>query len=179
MITSKSLFNSNIAFIFNEKNFSQPENEQFASIFGGEKARGAKFIDDPVIKAKVLILPNASLKLTLENRRLLIDDQAAKEPKESFLIEEASGIIDKLFKNQTLDSFGFNFDVYYRFNNVIPIKNIFEYFFGEKLLKKNDLRDFGFQFTSVDNKKSKDGGDNNNYYEVGTNLKLMGAGTAY
>lgn len=147
MITSKSLFNSNIAFVFNEKNFIQPENEQFASLFGGEKSKGARFIDDPIIKAKVLTLPNTGLKLTLENRRLIIDDQTAKEPKESFLIAESVAVIDKLFKNNTLDGFGFNFDVYYRFNNVIPIKDIFENFFGEELLKKNDLRDFGFQFT--------------------------------
>lgn len=147
MITSKSLFSSNIAFIFNEKNFSQPENGQFASLFGGEKAKGAKFIDDPIIKAKVLILPNAGLKLTLKNRRMMIDDQTAKNPKESSLIAEAKDIVDKLFKNQTLDGFGFNFDVYYRFNNVIPIRDIFEHFFGEEMLKKKDLRDFGFQFT--------------------------------
>jgi len=34
-------------------------------------------------------------------------------------------------------------------------------------------------FTVSDDRRTKDGGDNNNYYEVGTSLKLMGAGTNF
>lgn len=34
-------------------------------------------------------------------------------------------------------------------------------------------------FTVTDNKKTKDGGNNSNFYEVGTNLKLLGNGTDF
>lgn len=34
-------------------------------------------------------------------------------------------------------------------------------------------------FTVDDNKKTKDGGNNANYYEVGTNLKILGTGTDF
>lgn len=34
-------------------------------------------------------------------------------------------------------------------------------------------------FTVDDNKKTKDGGNNSNYYEVGTNLKILGTGTDF
>lgn len=34
-------------------------------------------------------------------------------------------------------------------------------------------------FTSDDNKMTKDGGNNSNYYEVGTGLQLLGAGTDF
>lgn len=34
-------------------------------------------------------------------------------------------------------------------------------------------------FTSDDNKMAKDGGDNDNYYEIGTSLRLLGTGTAF
>lgn len=34
-------------------------------------------------------------------------------------------------------------------------------------------------YTVDDNKKAKDGGDNDNYYETGTNLKLIGTGTNF
>lgn len=34
-------------------------------------------------------------------------------------------------------------------------------------------------FTVDDNKKTKDGGNNSNYYEVGTNLKVFGTGTDF
>jgi prepilin-type N-terminal cleavage/methylation domain-containing protein len=34
-------------------------------------------------------------------------------------------------------------------------------------------------YTSVDNKMTTDGGNNSNYYEVGTNLKIFGTGTDF
>lgn len=34
-------------------------------------------------------------------------------------------------------------------------------------------------YTVSDNKKTSDGGNNSNYYEVGTNLKILGAGTDF
>jgi len=34
-------------------------------------------------------------------------------------------------------------------------------------------------YTVTDNKMAKDGGNNNNYYEVGTDLKLLGTGTDF
>jgi len=34
-------------------------------------------------------------------------------------------------------------------------------------------------YTSSDNKMTKDGGDNSSYYEVGTNLKILGIGTDF
>lgn len=34
-------------------------------------------------------------------------------------------------------------------------------------------------FTSDDNKMAKDGGDNDNYYEIGTSTRLLGTGTAF
>ena len=34
-------------------------------------------------------------------------------------------------------------------------------------------------FTVTDNKMTKDGGDNSNYYEAGTNLKLLGTATSF
>jgi hypothetical protein len=34
-------------------------------------------------------------------------------------------------------------------------------------------------FTSADDKRVKDGGDNSNYYEVGTSTRLIGTGTNF
>ena len=35
------------------------------------------------------------------------------------------------------------------------------------------------EYTVTDDKRAKDGGDNDNYYEVGTNLRLIGTGTNF
>ncbi len=154
MITSKSIFNSNIVFVFDEKNFSAPENNEFAALYGGERTMGSRFIDDPVIRAKVLTLPVMKMKIALERNRLRIDDESQEEPSKSNLVSEAVNIYQKLFPSQKLSGFGFNFDIYFRFNNVIPIHGMFGYFFGEKILKTADLRDFGVQFSLDRNKKN-------------------------
>ncbi|MDO8572280.1 MAG: prepilin-type N-terminal cleavage/methylation domain-containing protein [bacterium] len=35
------------------------------------------------------------------------------------------------------------------------------------------------EYTSTDNRRTKDGGNNNDYYEVGTNLRILGAGVDF
>lgn len=35
------------------------------------------------------------------------------------------------------------------------------------------------EYTSTDDRKTKDGGNNNNYYEVGTNLRILGTGVDF
>ncbi|MBI5306011.1 hypothetical protein HZB04_00235 [Candidatus Wolfebacteria bacterium] len=147
MITAKSIFHSNVAFLFEEANFLAPENEKFMALYSGEEGKGARFFEDPILKAKVLILPQIKLKITIENRRLRIDDESQKEPKDSRLAKDAFEIFRKLFPWSALESFGFNFDIHFRFNNVLNSQHMFENVFGKEILKNFDLKDFGFQFT--------------------------------
>lgn len=153
MITSKSLFTSNIVFVFDEKNFYAPDNSVFASLYGGEKSEGAKFLDDPIIKTKVLTLPKLGLKIIFDGKRLRIDEQKGEEPQKSILVKEVFEIKRKLFGEHPLSGFGFNFDIYYRFNNVIPINDIFSGMFRDSVAGAGNLLDFGFQFTLSKNKK--------------------------
>jgi hypothetical protein len=41
------------------------------------------------------------------------------------------------------------------------------------------LESAAFGPSGSDDKSAKDGGDNDSYYEVGTNLKLIGSGTNF
>lgn len=50
---------------------------------------------------------------------------------------------------------------------------------GGSLTYEIDTRLESTAYTSDDNKLTKDGGDNSNYYEVGTNLKVLGTGTDF
>ncbi|MBI3684977.1 hypothetical protein HY250_01065 [Candidatus Azambacteria bacterium] len=147
MLTSKSLFHANVAFLFLDGRFAAPDNSEIAALFSGQAAQGARFVDDPVMRTKILTLPAAQMKVVLEGRRLRVEDEAGTEPDTSRLIGEAHRVCHTLFPQAPLEGFGFNFDLYCRFNNVLSIKNMFEYFFGTKILKTPDLRDFGFQFT--------------------------------
>lgn len=147
MITSKSLFHSNIVVLFQEQNFVAPDNSVFSALYSGQQAVGARFFDDPFIQLKTLTLPNMNLKISLEKQRLRIEDLAANEPKSSVLVQETLNICQKLFPQSALVGFGFNFDLFFRFNTLLPIKDAFTRFFGNEPLQNTDLRDFGFQFT--------------------------------
>ncbi|MFA6407202.1 MAG: hypothetical protein WCV80_00660 [Candidatus Paceibacterota bacterium] len=169
MITSKSLYHSNLTLLFSEVGFSAPENDVFNSLYGGDAARGMRFVDDPVIGAKVLTLPQLKMRAVLEGRRLRIEDESQEEPGISRVILESLRI-NSIFEKNELEAFGFNFDVYYRFNNVIPMKYIFENIFGDKILKKKDLMNFGMQF-SLD--KGKQGIVDTYFLKITAPLELM------
>ena len=147
MITSKSLFHSNIVVLFQEQNFVAPDNSAFGSLYGGDAAKGARFFDDPLMQIKELALPAMNLKISLEKQRLRIEDLAANEPQSSILVQETLNICQKLFPQTALAGFGFNFDLFFRFNTLLPIKDAFARFFGNEPIQNADLRDFGFQFT--------------------------------
>lgn len=146
-ITSKSLYHSNLVFLFKEEKFIPLDNAALTGFYRGQAAVGARFIDDVVAQTKILTLPALKIKIILERARLRIEDESQEEPQKSTLVKEAFKIFQQLFSQFPLTGFGFNFDIYYRFSEVIRINDLFGYFVGSKILEKNDLRDLGIQFT--------------------------------
>jgi hypothetical protein len=142
----KSLHQSNIVFVFDPSMFIAPDNAAFTSLYEGGAGSGARFVDDPVIGTKFLHLPKQQLTVTLERTRLRIDDDSKLPPDETRLVKEAVYILNKLFPDAKLAAYGFNFDFFYRFPQVIPADGIFAEFASKDLLKKAKLRDLGIQF---------------------------------
>lgn len=147
MITSKSLHHSNVVLAFDERTFPSPENAVITSAYTGEEGRGARFLDDPLIHAKVLTLPNIGIKLTLEGIRARIDDESKAEPNVSRLAQETARIYQSIFNKGKLTAYGFNYEMYYRFNNLIPLEYIFSGYFSKDALSGATLKDVGIQFT--------------------------------
>jgi prepilin-type N-terminal cleavage/methylation domain-containing protein len=57
---------------------------------------------------------------------------------------------------------------------------VYRYVCSEETLKYEiDAQLESTSYTSTDNRKAKDGGNNSNFYEVGTDLTLIGAGTDF
>ena len=160
-ITSKSLHHSNIVFVFDESRFFIPDNRLLNSLYRGEAAIGARFIDDPILQTKVLDLPKLKLQISVEPGRLRIDDNSQEEPENSFLIKEAVNIYQQSFSQNKLIGFGFNFDIYYQTNQVIRLWDLFANFVEKKVLEKNELRDLGVQFTL-----EKEGGKRREIYFI-------------
>ncbi len=142
----KSLTQSNIILVVDPQKTVAPENRDFVDLFGPADSAGSQFVDDPVIRSKFMVVPKLQLRVTLENVRLRIDDDSKAQPAQSILVREAMRAYTKLFKQVQLTAIGFNFDIMYRFEKMIPTDYLFKHFADEKLLKKGTFFDFGIQF---------------------------------
>lgn len=150
----KSLKQANIVFVFDPNSFRVPDNQIFLSLFEGADGVGSRFADDPVSQTKFLDVPAKKLRIVLEGTRLRIDDLSEKHPEESNLLELASMIFERIGANCRPIAYGFNFDLYYRFPEMIPAEYLFKMFASEKLLSNQiQLKDLGVQFSLVHPKK--------------------------
>jgi len=149
MIKSHSLHKSNIVFVFKEQNILPPENHELVGLYAGNAAKGAQLVDDPMMRMKIFDVPAKGLQVAWEARRLRVDDMRVREPEESPLIEEAVMIYETLVapRKIILDSFGFNFEVYYQTKDVIRINDHFNEISGTVLEIGSGLMDFGWQWT--------------------------------
>ncbi len=149
MIVSKTLYHTNIALIFDPHGYSQPENHVITSFFAGGQSSGVQFIDDPLIHAKFLNLPEKKIRIVLEKNLFRIEDHDGLEPEKSTITSLIFDFYSKNLLNKAgkLAGFGFNMDMVLKSNQIIPIQNYFLNFFKENLLNTYDLRDFGLQFT--------------------------------
>ncbi len=148
MITAKSLHKADIVTLLPEAGFQEPPNEVFAALYSGDRARGVRFLHDPIIKSKMLVLPEQKLRVVLEGRRLQVADEQGVEPDKSSIPGEIVRIQEALFGKASLAGYGFNFDCYFRFNNVLALKERFTRLFGNAVpLEGADLSALGIQFT--------------------------------
>jgi len=124
-----------------------PDNTALMGVYQGDLAAGAQFVDDPVLKTKVLDLPRLKTQIAIDLNRLRVEDFSQTEPENSNLINTALHVHQQLFNQIPLAGLGFNFDIYYRSSEVIRLQDLFKKFVDAKALEKNDLRDVGIQFT--------------------------------
>jgi len=96
-ITSKSLHHANIVFVFEKNKFILPDNTALMAVYQGDLAAGAQFIDDPVLKTKVLDLPRLKTQIAIDLNRLRVEDFSQEEPENSNLINTALHIYQQLF----------------------------------------------------------------------------------
>lgn len=125
-----------------------PENGEFTILYIGEQAKGANFIDDPVMRFKVYHLPKLKMTFTLEGTRFRVDQDPEDGNLNSAIMSEGLNAYRNLFSKCTLESYGFNFDIIYRFDNTLQLNYLFGLFAdSDKILDKQDLTALGVQFT--------------------------------
>jgi len=146
-IASKSLHHSNIVFVFADNKFVMPDNAAILSLYKGSAAGGANFADDVTLRAKVLDLPRLKLQISVEPNRLRIDDNSQQEAGNPLLVKEAVATCRQLFPGTPIAGFGFNFDIYYQFREVVLIRDFFTRLLEPSAIAQANLLDVGVQFT--------------------------------
>lgn len=144
-IIAKNPQRSNIVFVFPQEAAAQLDAQQVYAAFSGDATRGSNFVDDPAMGLKVFSFPALQLKVVLEQNRFRVEDISGKPPEETKCALEAHRLVKSLFPQITPESYGFNYDLYFRFDNVIPQREILKSFLSEKTLET--VKDFGWQFT--------------------------------
>ena len=162
MIKSHSLHKSNIVVVFKEHHVAPPENHEIVGLYAGDAAKGAQLVDDPLMRMKIFDVPARGLQIAWEARRLRVEAMRAVEPEESLLIDAAVAADETLAapRKVILDSFGFNFEVYYQTSDVIRINDRYNEIAGNFLEIGAGLMDFGWQWTVAE----KNGKAMNGYF---------------
>ncbi len=157
---NSSLYKANLILVLSGRDAIPPENPVFASAVTGPSAAGISLIDDPVMRIKHLSVPKLNLQIVWEGERLRIEDEQALEPKDSLLVKQMSQTVKNLFPshNPKIAGFGFNFELYYQFPDVIRMQDYFQEISTNFMAVGDALKDFGWQWTVVSkNSKRLDG----------------------
>ena len=150
---SKSLHHSNIVFLVPPDQLKAVDPQQVFNLFPVEVLRGSTFVDDPVMHLKVFGFPANQITVVIEENRLRLEDDSGKNPEETKKGLEAYRILKTLFPNIKPQSWGFNYDIMYRADQVIPQREILKNFVADQDME--NVRDFGWQFTLKDPKQNR------------------------
>ncbi len=149
MINSQSLHKSNVVLVFKDRGLQPPENSEMTALYESDKGRGAQLVDDPLMRMKIMDVPQLKLQVAWEAERLRLEDMGALEPDESLLMDELVRVYEKLCEKRPIEiaSFGFNFDVFYQTSDVIRIGDLWNEVSKMPLTLGDSLLDFGWQWT--------------------------------
>lgn len=121
-----------------------PEPHAFFALFPGEGA-GAQYFDDPALGVRSFTLPKLQLRITFERIRMRVEDTGSRRVEDLKLGETLGMLAESLFPKASFDRYGFNYDVVYRYDDVIPSRSVMSSFVEEGMLEA--VSHFGWQFT--------------------------------
>ncbi len=143
-IVAKQIEHSNIVFLFPQNTFGLPEAADFFRLYKEPELKGSNFIDDPVLRLRVFEFQAMKFKWMFEPDKVRLDDLGFRRPEESKLGEEFARVIASVAKRKPA-AVGFNYDVIFKTDTVIPMKDIMANFIGDDEAER--VRDFGWQYS--------------------------------
>ncbi|MEN9913171.1 MAG: hypothetical protein RLY66_579 [Candidatus Parcubacteria bacterium] len=149
-ITAKHIQRSNIVVTFADGALRLPEAAQMFALYTGEAAKGSVFSDTPSMATRVFEFPVPGLQWIFEPDRIRIEDKSIRSPKESSLAQELHRVISALYPDRKPAAYGFNYDMIYRMDVVIPTQEIMKSFVKPVFLE--EVASFGWQYTLTKDK---------------------------
>ena len=144
-ITAKHIQRSNVIAAYADGVLRLPEAAQIFSLYSSEQAKGATFSDTPSMATRIFEFPVIGLQWVFEPTRIRLEDKMARSPKESRLAHEINRVLAVLYPDKRIVAYGFNYDMIYRMDTVISVKEIMGSFLDSAALE--EVKDFGWQYT--------------------------------
>lgn len=118
-----------------------------AGVFGffSSGSEGAQYFDDPALGVRAFTFPALKLRITFERIRVRVEDTGSRRAEDLDIGSTLSKLSAALYPEKTFDRFGFNYDVVYRFDQMIPTESIIAGFIGSDM--REEVSHFGWQFT--------------------------------
>jgi hypothetical protein len=124
---------------------ASPEPQQVFSLFTGDIGKGARLLDDVALHVKVFTFPAMNLQIVFERTRIRFDATTPKKPDELRLGEIMAHVAKALYPDIPFQKIGFNYDIAYQYDVVIPQRQLWERFIAKDALE--DMTHFGFQMS--------------------------------
>ncbi len=124
---------------------ASPEPQKVFALFTGEVGKGARLLDDTALHMKVFTFPAMNLQIVFERTRIRFDATTPKKPDELRLGELMAHVAKNLYPEVPFQKLGFNYDIAYQYDVVIPQRQLWERFIAKDALE--DMTHFGFQMS--------------------------------
>lgn len=148
--TAKHIQRSNVIVTFVPGATSLPEASQIFGLYSQEQAKGSTFLDTPSMSTRIFEFPVIGLQWVFEPAKIRLEDKMNRTPKDSRLAHEMRRLIGALYPEKKSTAYGFNYDMIYRVDTVIPVAEVMGSFLKPSTLE--DVKEFGWQYTLVKDK---------------------------
>ena len=149
-IVAKQIQRSNIVFAYAEGSVRAPEPAAVMATYPGEAGKGAQFSDNPAMVTRIFEFPAAGYMWIFEPNRVRLEDKKFRTPDESKLSYELNRVLAAIGWTAQPVAYGFNYDIIYRTDVVIPTGEIMKNFITPLAIE--GVKDFGWQYTLAKDK---------------------------
>lgn len=134
-----------VAVVPEHHRMSMPAPDAVFALFPGSGSKGARLLDDTALRVRVFTFPELSFRLIFEPTRIRLEALTPKKPDELRLGEVLQAVCRQLYPAHAFARIGFNVDIAYQYDAVIPQRELWARFLSKDALE--DMTHFGFQMS--------------------------------